>query len=342
MAAMLRVLVGVGLAVALALTGLRAAGRDGPAPLPAVVAWTPYAAPAVLALLLVALVGHMPLAAAVAAALLGVQLVWLAPRFVAEQPARGAAGAAGLPEARQARLRVMVANVLVGGAEAAAVAEAVRAERPDVLALVELTPALAAALDETDLRELLPFRSLDPYPHPGGVGIYARSPLDGGGPIGGTNLRCRRAEVGLDGHRVGVFAVHAFPPRPGTTGRWHDDLEAVRAAAAGHAHPLVVLGDFNATADHARFRALLDSRLRDAHDARGRGLVRTWPALGPLPPLLHLDHVLVSPDLAVLAVRERAIPGSDHLAVVADLALRGYSSGGEPETAPPRSPPSGP
>ena len=320
---MLRVLVGVGLAVALALTGLRAAGRDGPAPLPAVVAWTPYAAPVVLALLLAALAGHMPLAAAVAAALLGVQLLWLAPRFVAEPPARGAAaGAAGLPEAREARFRVMVANVLVGGAEAGAVAEAVRAERPDVLALVELTPALAAALDETDLRELLPFRSLDPYPHPGGVGIYARSPLGAGRPIGGTNLRCRRAEVGLDGHRVGVFAVHAFPPRPGTTGRWHDDLEAVRVAAAGHAHPLVVLGDFNATADHARFRALLDSRLRDAHDARGRGLVRTWPALGPLPPLLHLDHVLVSPDLAVLAVRERPIRGSDHLAVVADLALR--------------------
>jgi len=311
MAAMLRVLVGVGLAVVLALTGLRAAGRDGPAPLPAVLAWTPYATPVELALLLVALVDHMPLAAAVAVALLGVQLAWLAPRFEAEPP-RGAAGE---------RLRVMVANVLVGGASAAAVAEAVRAERPDVLALVELTPALAAALDDTDLRELLPFRSLTPSPHPGGVGIYARRPLGDGGPLGGTNLPCRRAEVGLDGHRVGVFAVHAYPPRPSTTGLWHDDLETVRAAAAGHAPPLVVLGDFNATSDHARFRALLDSRLRDAHQARGRGLVRTWPALGPLPPLLHLDHVLVSPDLAVLAVRERVIQGSDHLAVIADLAL---------------------
>ena len=217
----------------------------------------------------------------------------------------------------------MVANVLVGGATAGSVAAAVRAERPDVLALVELTPGLAAALDGTDLRQLLPFRSLTPHPHPGGVGIYARRPLGGSGQLDGTNLACRRVEVGLDGQRVGILAVHAYPPRPGSTELWRGDLETVRAAAAaGQARPLLVVGDFNATADHASFRALMDSHLRDAHQARGRGLVRTWPALGPLPPLLHLDHVLVSPDLAVLAVHERTIPGSDHRAVVADLALR--------------------
>jgi endonuclease/exonuclease/phosphatase (EEP) superfamily protein YafD len=309
----LRALVGAGLALTLALTGLRAAGRDGPAPLPALLAWTPYAAAALLVLLPLALAGRMPLAAAVAAALLGVHLRWLAPRFRAEPAPRAAEGA---------RLRVMVANVLVGGATAEAVAAAVRAERPDVLALVELTPALAAALDGTDVRKLLPFESLTPHPHPGGVGIYARRPLGSDGSLGGTNLPCRWAEVGLDGRRVGVLAVHAYPPRPGSTELWRGDLETVRAAAAGHAGPLLVVGDFNATADHAGFRALTDSRLRDAHQARGRGLVRTWPARGPLPPLLHLDHVLVSPDVAVLAVHERAIRGSDHLAVVADLALR--------------------
>jgi endonuclease/exonuclease/phosphatase (EEP) superfamily protein YafD len=307
----LHALVGAGLALALAVTGLRAAGRDGPAPLPALLAWTPYMVPALLVLLLLALAGRMPLAAAVAVALLAAHLWWLAPRFRAE-PAQ---------DAGAARLRVMVANVLVGGATAGSVAAAVREERPDVLALVELTPQLAAALDGTDLRELLPFRSLSPHPHPGGVGVYARRPLGGDGQLDGTNLAGRRVEVGLDGRRVAVIAVHAYPPRPGSTELWRGDLEAVRAAA-GQARPLVVAGDFNATADHASFRALLWPHLRDAHQARGRGLVRTWPALGPLPPLLHLDHVLVSRDLAVLAVHERTIPGSDHRAVVADLALR--------------------
>jgi endonuclease/exonuclease/phosphatase (EEP) superfamily protein YafD len=307
----IRALVGVGLALALALTGLRAAGRDGTGPLPAVLAWTPYAVPALLVLLLLALAGRMPLAAAVAVALLTVHLCWLAPRFRSE-PAP--------PDAGAARLRVMVANVLVGGATAGSVAAAVRAERPDVLVLVELTPRLAAALDATDLGELLPYRSLTPRPQPGGVGIYARRPLGGDGRLDGTRHACRQVELG--GRRVGIVAVHAYPPRPGSTGRWRGDLETCGDVAAAQAGPLVVAGDFNATADHASFRALLDGHLRDAHQARGRGLVRTWPALGLLPPLLHLDHVLVSHDLAVLAVHERAIPGSDHRAVVADLALR--------------------
>jgi endonuclease/exonuclease/phosphatase (EEP) superfamily protein YafD len=304
--------VGAGLALALAVTGLRSAGRDGPEPLPAVLAWSPYAVPALLVLLPLALAARMPLAAALALALLGVHLCWLAPRLRAEPP----------PDGTGARLRVMVANVLVGGATADSVAAAVRAERPDVLALVELTPRLAAALDGTEVRELLPFRALTPRPGHSGVGIYARLPLAGDGRLDGTNLACRQVEAGLDGRQVGIVAVHAYPPRPGSTGLWRGDLEAFRAVAAGQARPLVVVGDFNATADHAGFRALLGAHLRDAHQARGRGLVRTWPALGPLPPLLHLDHVLVSDDLAVLAVHERTVPGSDHLAVVADLALR--------------------
>lgn len=309
----LHALVGAGLALALAVTGLRAAGRDGSGPLPAVLALTPYAVPALLVLLALALALRVPLAAAVALALLGIHLAWLAPRFRAE-PAPPHAGAV--------RLRVMVANVLAGGATAGSVASAVRAERPDVLVLVELTPRLAAGLDGTDLRELLPHRSLTPLPHPGGVGIYARRPLGGDGRLDGTRHACRQVEVGLDGRQVRIVAVHAHPPRPKLTGCWRGDLEIVRAVAGAQAGPLVVAGDFNATADHASFRALLDGRLRDAHQARGRGLVRTWPALGPLPPLLHLDHVLVSHDLDVLAVHERTIPGSDHRAVVADLALR--------------------
>ncbi len=86
--------------------------------------------------------------------------------------------------------------------------------------------------------------------------------------------------------------------------------------------PLVVAGDLNADRDHALFRGLLDTGLRDAHDSVGRGLARTWPSGLPL---LHLDHVLVRDgeggQLVVTAVREERVPGSDHRAVVADLAV---------------------
>lgn len=85
---------------------------------------------------------------------------------------------------------------------------------------------------------------------------------------------------------------------------------------------MVVAGDLNADRDHAAFRRLLDAGLRDAHDERGQGLARTWPAGLPV---LHLDHVLVRDagevHLVPLEVREVDVPGSDHRAVVADLAV---------------------
>ena len=85
---------------------------------------------------------------------------------------------------------------------------------------------------------------------------------------------------------------------------------------------MVVAGDLNADRDHALFRRLLATGLQDAHDVRGRGLARTWPASFPI---LHLDHVLVRDGagtrLVVLKVDEADLPGSDHKAVVADLAV---------------------
>ncbi len=98
-----------------------------------------------------------------------------------------------------------------------------------------------------------------------------------------------------------------------------DDLEReVRTVD----QPAVVLGDFNADRDHAPFRGLLDTGLRDAHDERGRGLARTFPAGLPV---LQLDHVLVRDGsgarLVVRDVREVRLPGSDHKTVVADLAV---------------------
>jgi endonuclease/exonuclease/phosphatase family metal-dependent hydrolase len=85
---------------------------------------------------------------------------------------------------------------------------------------------------------------------------------------------------------------------------------------------VVLAGDLNADRDHAALRSLLETGLRDAHDERGRGLARTWPAGLPV---LHLDHVLVRDGagarVVVRSVREVDLPGSDHLGVVAELAV---------------------
>ena len=81
-------------------------------------------------------------------------------------------------------------------------------------------------------------------------------------------------------------------------------------------------GDFNATRYHPSFRRLLSDGMRDAHERRGRGWAATWPRNRRLlPPLMRLDHVLVSHGVEVRSIREGLGRGSDHRPIIADLVL---------------------
>ncbi|HMU37040.1 MAG TPA: endonuclease/exonuclease/phosphatase family protein, partial [Marmoricola sp.] len=83
--------------------------------------------------------------------------------------------------------------------------------------------------------------------------------------------------------------------------------------------PLLVVGDLNVTGDSLPFKELTKLGLRDAAIGAGSGWQPTWPSkLGPLA-LLTLDHVLFSDDFEVAKTTTVRVPGSDHLALIADL-----------------------
>jgi endonuclease/exonuclease/phosphatase (EEP) superfamily protein YafD len=86
--------------------------------------------------------------------------------------------------------------------------------------------------------------------------------------------------------------------------------------------PVIMAGDFNATLDHARFRALLRLGYVDAAVQAGRGLVPTW---GPRPggdlAMLAIDHILLDPRCAVRRVSAYKLPGTDHRALYAQIQL---------------------
>lgn len=88
--------------------------------------------------------------------------------------------------------------------------------------------------------------------------------------------------------------------------------------------PLIVVGDMNAGPWSATLRALM----RGMNDARaGRGRIATFPAGLPM---LQIDHVLVSPDIAVSGVHAPndalARRASDHLPLVVDFSIVAASS----------------
>jgi endonuclease/exonuclease/phosphatase family metal-dependent hydrolase len=81
----------------------------------------------------------------------------------------------------------------------------------------------------------------------------------------------------------------------------------------------LLLGDFNATLDHAPLRRLIGSGYRDAADTVGAGLSPTWPADSL--PVVALDHVLADARIGVGAVSTHPVPDTDHRALAATLIL---------------------
>ncbi|WP_199439809.1 endonuclease/exonuclease/phosphatase family protein [Umezawaea beigongshangensis] len=282
---------------------VRATGLDSGTVLALPVAGLPLAAVAT-AICLVALVAlRARWSVAVAVLLLVVQTGWLAPRFLpdgAEVPADAV------------RVRVGTLNLHAGRADPAAVVALVREQRLDVLAVQEATAGAVRALGEAGLSRLLPHQELHPEAD---SSLYSALPLTRAGLLDRpTTWPQTTAEITLGGRAVRLIAVHTLYPVEDPA-RWAADLAALRPEARPDA---VLLGDFNATHDHADARALLAAGLVDAHAELGRGWAPTWPSAVPL---VQIDHVLHGSGLAATAVTEHDVPGTDHRAVVAEVAL---------------------
>jgi endonuclease/exonuclease/phosphatase (EEP) superfamily protein YafD len=251
-----------------------------------------------------------PLLAGAGALLVLAHLLVVAPTLGADELPEGALEAP--------RLRVVTANLYVRNPDPRRAGQALVALRPDVLVVPELSAEGLEGLRAAGLLDALPHSVTRLGTREETVGLFSRLPLRDVTTRSSAGRELPRATVRVGGVDVRLLTAHPLPPLSVFQPLWRASLADLAREARGVDLPLVVAGDLNADRDHAAFRDLLDTGLRDAHDAVGRGLARTFPASLPV---LHLDHVLVR-GLVALEVREATVPGSDHKAVVADLAVR--------------------
>ena len=124
---------------------------------------------------------------------------------------------------------------------------------------------------------------------------------------------------------IAILAVHPLSPYNVFRAEQNDHQLGFAADwAANQDGPAIVVGDFNATPWSFPFRRLLASTdLLDS--ARGFGLELSYPADSN--PLLRIsiDHLLHSPDFAVVDRRLGPAMGSDHFPLTVDLAMRAPS-----------------
>ena len=286
------------------------------------VAWTPLAVPAALLALVLAYLARRPgpgVATALAAALL---LAAVLPRAV---------GSGHHPDSADGpELRVLSANLSRGSSAAAErTVELARELGVHLLCVQELTPAAARALGDAGLDKQLPHFGGAAHPGTPGTGIYSVDPLRSQGslqPIGSWFEMPAAVARPPGAPRVEIGCVHPAPPTGSAAVHvWREGLRAL--PAAGGSRLRVLLGDFNATLDHAEVRRLLESGYVDAAAATGRGLIPTWPARILRPPVT-IDRVLADERIGIVDYAVHGLDGSDHRAVSAVLTLPRASSAG--------------
>ncbi|MET8079683.1 endonuclease/exonuclease/phosphatase family protein [Streptomyces sp. NPDC005303] len=294
------------------ILGCRLADTDGVTPVPQFLAFLPWLlAPAAAGLTLTLLTRWW------AGTIWAVVVLGLLAWFIAPY------GRGGEPDGRVlTSLRVLTSNVEFGRATDALVT-AVREERPDVVFVEECEYGCSATLRRS-LSEDYPYRrSVEGDGSTGSV-VLSRFPLRPAAGIPDGTMGMPGAVADVRGHTVRLQLAHPMPPLPGQLGVWRRELRRLRdfAAAAGEA-PTVLAGDFNASQDHAAFRAILDTGLRDAARLAGSGRTPSWPARTAPVIGAQIDHVLVSADFSASDARFLDLADTDHRALLVDIALHG-------------------
>ncbi|MCW2809659.1 MAG: hypothetical protein JWP61_117 [Friedmanniella sp.] len=221
------------------------------------------------------------------------------------------------------RLRVLSANLLAENPVLERLIGELSGDEADLWALQELTPAHLGTLERAGVLKQFPYQVLDPQTAYFGSGLLSRLPLTDGRVLDLAGSPVTVARVETAGGPVLVVSVHLLNPGAGSQlGDWRRQLEALSDLVGESEIPVVLAGDFNATLDHPALRSLLRSGVRDAFNVAGRGAGATWPRWSsPMPPVMRLDHVLVTSEMLVTGFATRVSSGSDHDRVVADLAV---------------------
>ncbi len=222
-------------------------------------------------------------------------------------------------------LRIASSNLYAKNQVPGEAAATLFATNADLLVVSELTPRFVAAATAAGFDGRYPYRLLDPRESVsgisanGGLGLYSRYPIDDVVRVGRDRAPFARLAL-PDGRRIRVLPVHAESPSTSPrVGRWAADLAQLGRLVESAEDPVLLVGDFNASRWQPAFGALLRRGLTDAHEAVGLGLSRSWPDAFPL---FRLDHALYSRQFAARSVRDFRVPGSDHLAFVATIALQ--------------------
>ena len=218
-----------------------------------------------------------------------------------------------------ARVRVLALNVEYSQSTGPAAARQIRQANPDVVVLSELSSRNLRGLDLSQYR----YSWQRPQPGAFGQGIWSRWPLTSKTIWTDHGIAMMQVTVAAPTGSFRVYQVHTHSPQ-GASGRstWKSQLKRLKTYLADERLPVVAAGDYNASRWDSAFSDLLGGANHIADANAGRGYLATWPSgWSWIPPVLPLDHMLISRGIGVRDIRSLSPVGSDHRAIVADLTF---------------------
>jgi endonuclease/exonuclease/phosphatase (EEP) superfamily protein YafD len=258
-------------------------------------------------------------------ALVAFHLALMAPDFVRDRrfeiTAENSAGAAASPDG----IRIFFANVLARNNEFDALLQEIAEADPDVIVLVEFSGQWYRAFQNSPI--------MGPYIHGSGrlrshihtVNVFSKLPLSNEIQNWVWGRAVHTMDIPLRSNSLRIVGLHAPRPIPGSQYNYSEYWNELIPLVTAEQGPLVVVGDFNATEHSKVYQRLTESRLRSAHDDRGRGYATTWPNGQNLCPPIRIDQALVSSEIDVERIVEGRGRGSDHKPLILDVRIRGAS-----------------
>ncbi|MBT1162610.1 endonuclease/exonuclease/phosphatase family protein [Bifidobacterium sp. SO1] len=300
--------------------------QDGRA-LPEILAFVPIFGIIAAVVLVLAVLWRRKLLTLVALACVAVQVMWhigyFMPAVKISETAKQTVASAAATDDNVAR--IMTLNTREGKASAQQIVAAVRTQHVEVLALEEVSDSLLTALQEAGLYDVLPYyvTSVATAGDNGGInGLWTMAPMSN---ISESLLPTEASQMPAGSVQIGkatvrFVAAHPSSPTRGNQGVWSSGLSTI-SDLKNYDWSYVIMGDFNSTWDHPRFRSLLGDSFVDAGEQAGEGFHFTYPANSKIPSLIEIDHIVYAKNRGVKIgqLATETIAGSDHKALLATL-----------------------
>ena len=295
---------------------------------PELVSFVPLLFVPIIVCLLLALWWHRRLLAVCCVLAFGVMAWWHAGFFIptARVSSNAIAAASSAPSTGDNVARIMTINTNHGMASAQEIVDICREQNVEILCLQEIGGSMLSDLEAAGINDVLPYHVVSDeateISNGGRNGIWSVAPMDNIStnllPIKTSSMPA--ADITVGNQAIRVVSVHPNSPVRGAQDLWDDGLATI-SQLQDYDHSYVIMGDFNSTWNHARFRELLGTSFVDASQQSGEGFHMTFPSSGPVPPVVELDHILYTQGSGVVVseLSTVKISGTDHMALLGTL-----------------------